>query len=93
MLTRMYAIDEDVLETFFGPDAKPIPVGAIGPEHGQLVFDGNLEVQPNEGDVVVARVGVTETEEFIVLLRVYHVATDVAELIVHRRHFEGGLAS
>jgi hypothetical protein len=89
MKTRVYSIDdEDVLDTFFGEDSMVRPVTGLGQDHGELIFEGPLSGLPVEGDVFVQ-----DDDEYVVLLRIFHAESDEAELVVHRRHFEGGQVS
>ncbi len=75
--------DVDVLETYFGEDSAARPLDGLGAMHGTFVFRGELSKLPNDGDIVVIA-GV----EYNVVVRIFDIANDEAEIIVHERHYE-----
>lgn len=75
--------DVDVLETYFGEDSASRPLDSLGAMHGTVVFRGVLSNLPNDGDVVVF-----SGTEYNVVVRIFDIANDEVEIIVHERHYD-----
>jgi len=81
MKTRFYSIeDQDILETYFGEDSKARTLADLGPDFGELLFDGELACIPQSGDTVVF-----DGDEYNVVCLVVEPKTNTADFIVQPR--------
>lgn len=87
MRTLVYEIDHETLEAFFGEDTPNRPVVTLGPENGNLIFEGDMAIHPDAGDVLVLDGAGTNMVEYVIVCRLYFADHDNACLIVHERHY------
>jgi hypothetical protein len=81
-------VDHDVLNAYFGEDSADRRILGLGTGHGELIFAGNMTETPGEGDIL--EVG---GEEYLVIVKIYHTAENLVELVVHHRHIEAPQSS
>ena len=87
MKTSVYEIsDTSVLELFFGEDQKYMPIWVIIDNHGTLIFEGELSLHPDVGDVLCIDGADKGVDEYLIVNRAYHANIDAAVLIVHTRY-------
>jgi len=93
MRTKIFALDDDALDTWFSEEAPARPLNEFAENHGQLVFDGSMDRTPVDGNIILLKDDNDDVKEFIVLLQVFRLDhddpnADLAEVYVHERHFE-----
>jgi hypothetical protein len=87
MKTSVYeVVDEDILELFFGDEQRYSPIWAIVDNHGLLLWEGELSLHPDVGDVLCIDGAAKGVDEFMIVARAYHANTDSSVLIVHNRY-------
>lgn len=79
--------DLDVLEAYFGNEDNPVarPLDGLGAMHGKTLFQGHMSSLPDAHDLMV--LGCIEYE---VAVRIFDVANDEVELVVHKRYIDEG---
>ena len=83
MNAKFYNIeDPDVLETFFGEDRPPRPLVNLGPNMGELLFDGEVQYLPTSGDIVIF-----DNEEYNIICMLLTPEDNSATFIVHPKFF------
>lgn len=87
MKTTVYEIaDEDVLELFFGENQKYMPIWAIARDHGVKIWEGDLSLHPDAGDVLCIEGASAGVDEYMIVCRAYSADTDSSILLVHTRY-------
>jgi hypothetical protein len=83
MKTKVFEIDADTVQTFFGED-QHLPVSEVGEDHGELIWEGSMPLHPDAGDALVIA-----DEEYVVICRIYQTIEDGLQstLLVHPRLF------
>ena len=93
MRTRVYEVqDHDILATFFGDDMPVRRVAELGQDHGELIFDGELDNLPQRAGLLLID-GAEGVEEYVVVQELIHADTNTAILIVHAPHYDEGTLS
>lgn len=88
MRTKVYEIpDDDVLMTFFGEDAPVRRLCDIGRDHGELIWEGEIDILPDVNDMLTLDGAEGVLNEYLIFGRFFHGDSNTATLVVHAPNY------